>query len=145
MQCRTQIRNEIKEYLDTNVGSVPVRMFRTSPNDQASIQTFAIYTGLEENERDALMSGNEVAISKTLKVTVECFAVGINAYDVADEMSIEAESLVLSALGNLQVTEYYTDSTDTMVTEQGNKPAAVAVVTFSVMYRTTNLDPENFI
>jgi hypothetical protein len=145
MHCRTQIRNEVYDELSNHaVTGFKLRKSPMTPNEQTSPRTFVVFTGNEDIKKDTMMSGDEHGIVRTLTLTVECYAVGDEAVDEADEMAITAVQSITTALRNLPIVEFSQQSEDTAVTESGAQPAAVAMVVFTVIYRTTNTDPENF-
>ena len=144
--ARTQIRNAVTALLkgNTTAGN-NVYEARVYPIDDPKLPALLIYTK-QETVGEQSMSRPRTQ-QRELMVTVEAYVKERGNVDEAtDKLAMEIEQQIATdpTLGGL-VKDTALDTTDTQFSDDGEKPIAVAILTFSVLYVVKEHEPETLI
>lgn len=144
--ARTQIRNAVTTLLKSNTTAGDnVFEARVYPINDPKLPALLIYTK-QETAGEQSMSRPRTQ-QRELMVTVEAYVKERGNVDEAtDTLAMEIEQLVAAdpTLGGL-VKDTALDTTETQFSDDGEKPIAVAVLTFSVLYVVKEHEPETLI
>ena len=141
--ARTQIRQAVLALLtgSTTAGS-NVFEARVYPIDEPKLPALLVYTK-QETVGEQSMSRPRTQ-HRELMVTVEAYVKARGNIDQdTDTLALEVEQLIAAdpTLGGL-VKDTALDTTETQFSDDGEKPIAVAVLTFSVLYTVKETTPD---
>ena len=144
--ARTQIRNAVTALLkgNTTAGN-NVFEARVYPINEPKLPALLIYTK-QETVGEQSMSRPRTQ-QRELMVSVEAYVkVRGNVDEATDTLALEVEQLIAAdpSLGGL-VKDTSLDTTETQFSDDGEKPIAVAVLTFSVLYTVKENAPQTLI
>ncbi len=142
--ARTQIRQRIIQTL-TGLPTTKKRVFgsRVYPMDIDSLPGIAVYT-LSEQSEPATMNSRLV---RMLDVAVEIYAKLADDIDgLIDKIAVEVESAIAADTDILDMVKWINlTETKIEISGDGEKPVAVATLTFSVRYETLENNPQDFV
>ena len=141
--ARTQIRNAVTALLkgNTTAGN-NVFEARVYPINDPKLPALLIYTK-QETVGDQSMSRPRTQ-QRELFVTIEAYVKARgNVDEDTDNLALEIEQLIAAdpTLGGL-VKDISLDTTDTQFSDDGERPVAVAILTFSVLYTVKEHEPQ---
>ncbi len=141
--ARTQIRNAVTTLLkgNTTAGN-NVYEARVYPLNDPKLPALLIYTK-QETVGEQSMSRPRTQ-QRELFVTVEAYVKARgNVDEDTDNLAMEIEQLIAAdpTLGGL-VKDTALDTTETQFSDDGEKPVAVAILTFSVLYTVKEHEPQ---
>jgi hypothetical protein len=144
--ARTQIRNAVTALLtgNTSAGS-HVYESRIYPLENPKLPALLVYTK-QEVVADQSMSQPRTQL-RQLQLTVEAYVkASSNADETADTLALEVEQLIAAdpTLGGLAKDSMLT-STDIQFSDEGEKPIAIAVLTYTVHYAVKEHQPQTII
>lgn len=144
--ARTQIRNAITALLNGNTtAGNHVYEARVYALDDPKLPALLVYTK-QETVGEQSMSRPRTQ-HRELLVTVEAYVKARGNVDEAtDTLAMEVEQLIAAdpTLGGL-VKDTALDSTETQFSDDGEKPVAVAILTFSVLYAVKEHEPHTLV
>lgn len=144
--ARTQIRNAVTALLNGNTSAGNnVYEARVYPIDEPKLPALLVYTK-QETVGEQSMSRPRTQ-QRELMVSVEAYVKARGNVDEAtDTLAMEIEQLIAAdpTLGGL-VKDTALDTTDTQFSDDGEKPVAVAILTFSVLYVVKEHEPQTLI
>jgi hypothetical protein len=141
--ARTQIRNAVTALLkgNTTAGN-NVYEARVYPINDPKLPALLVYTK-QETVGEQSMSRPRTQ-QRELFVTVEAYVKARgNVDEAADTLAMEIEQLIAidPTLGGL-VKDTALDTTETQFSDEGEKPIAVAILAFSVLYTVKEHEPQ---
>ena len=141
--ARTQIRNAVTTLLkgNTTAGN-NVYEARVYPLNDPKLPALLIYTK-QETVGEQSMSRPRTQ-QRELFITVEAYVKARgNVDEDTDNLAMEIEQLIAAdpTLGGL-VKDTALDTTETQFSDDGEKPVAVAILTFSVLYTVKEHEPQ---
>ena len=141
--ARTQIRNAVTTLLkgNTTAGN-NVYEARVYPLNDPKLPALLVYTK-QETVGEQSMSRPRTQ-QRELFVTVEAYVKARgNVDEDTDNLAMEIEQLIAAdpTLGGL-VKDTALDTTETQFSDDGEKPVAVAILTFSVLYTVKEHEPQ---
>lgn len=141
--ARTQIRNAVTTLLkgNTTAGN-NVYEARVYPLNDPKLPALLIYTK-QETVGEQSMSRPRTQ-QRELFVTVEAYVKARgNVDEDTDNLAMEIEQMIAAdpTLGGL-VKDTALDTTETQFSDDGEKPVAVAILTFSVLYTVKEHEPQ---
>lgn len=141
--ARTQIRNAVTTLLkgNTTAGN-NVYEARVYPINDPKLPALLIYTK-QETVGEQSMSRPRTQ-QRELFVTVEAYVKARgNVDEDTDNLAMEIEQLIAAdpSLGGL-VKDTALDTTETQFSDDGERPIAVAILTFSVLYTVKEHEPQ---
>jgi hypothetical protein len=144
--ARTQIRNAVTALLLNNT-SAGDKVFesRVYPLENPKLPALLIYTK-QEVVADQSMSRPRTQV-RQLQLTVEAYVKATSNIDeTADTLALEVEQIIAAdpTLGGLAKDAMLTN-TDIQFLDDGEKPIAVAVLTFTVNYTVKENAPQTII
>lgn len=144
--ARTQIRNAVTALLlnNTSAGN-KVYESRVYPLENPKLPALLIYTK-QEVVADQSMSRPRTQV-RQLQLTVEAYVKATSNIDeTADTLAVEVEQIIAAdpTLGGLAKDAMLTN-TDIQFLDDGEKPIAVAVLTFTVNYTVKENAPQTII
>ena len=141
--ARTQIRNAVTTLLNGNTtAGNNVYEARVYPLNDPKLPALLIYTK-QETVGEQSMSRPRTQ-QRELFVTVEAYVKARgNVDEDTDNLAMEIEQLIAAdpTLGGL-VKDTALDTTETQFSDDGEKPVAVAILTFSVLYTVKEHEPQ---
>jgi len=144
--ARTQIRNAVTALLKGNTTAGDnVFEARVYPLNDPKLPALLIYTK-QETVGEQSMSRPRTQ-QRELMVTIEAYVKARgNVDEDTDTLAMEIEQLVATdpTLGGL-VKDTALDTTETQFSDDGEKPVAVAILTFSVLYTVKENAPQTLI
>jgi hypothetical protein len=137
---RAQIRDAVATAL-TGLGATVIKS-RFFPNDESALPVFLVYT-VSENI-DMSRSSAPTTVFRVLSLTVDASAADDEQTldDTLDDFAVSIETaLAGNRFGGLAL---YTDlaSTEINTSTEGRQPLGTARLTFEILYRTSNTNPE---
>lgn len=144
--ARTQIRNAVTALLKGNtIAGNNVYEARVYPINDPKLPALLVYTK-QETVGEQSMSYPRTQ-HRELLMTVEAYAKARGNVDEAtDDLALEIEELIAAdpTLGGL-VKDTVLDTTETQFSDDGERPIAVAVLTFSVLYAVKEHEPHTLV
>lgn len=144
--ARTQIRKCITTLLKGNtIAGNNVYEARVYPLNDPKLPALLIYTK-QETVGEQSMSRPRTQ-QRELFVTVEAYVKARgNVDEDTDNLAMEIEQLIAAdpTLGGL-VKDTALDTTETQFSDDGEKPVAVAILTFSVLYTVKEHEPHTLV
>lgn len=141
--ARTQIRNAVTTLLkDNTTAGNNVYEARVYPLNDPKLPALLIYTK-QETVGEQSMSRPRTQ-QRELFVTVEAYVKARgNVDEDTDNLAMEIEQLIAAdpTLGGL-VKDTALDTTETQFSDDGEKPVAVVILTFSVLYTVKEHEPQ---
>jgi hypothetical protein len=141
--ARTQIRNAVTTLLKGNTtADNNVYEARVYPINDPKLPALLIYTK-QETVGEQSMSRPRTQ-QRELFLTVEAYVKARgNVDEDTDNLTMEIEQLIAAdpTLGGL-VKDTALDTTETQFSDDGEKPVAVAILTFSVLYTVKEHEPQ---
>ncbi len=143
MHARTQIRQAIIAALigNTSAGN-NVFEARVYPLNDPKLPALLIYTKQETIGEQSI--SHPRTQQRELELTIEAYVkVRGNVDEVTDNLAMEIEQVISAdpTLGGL-VKDTALDTTETQFSDDGEKPVAVAILTFSVLYTVKETNPD---
>lgn len=143
MHVRQQIRETMGTAL-TGLVTTGSNVFqsRVYPMQSAELPGLIIYTRSESSEPDTLTKPR--GTMRTLQAIVEAYIKSVTgADDTADKVCAEVETAIAnSAALDALTKDAYLSNTDISMTGDGDQPAIVVSMTFTIEYRTLETNAE---
>lgn len=145
--ARTQIRNAVTALLmnNTSAGS-KVYESRVYPLDDPKLPAILIYTK-QETVSDQMSMSKPRTQHRELQLTIEAYVkANSNIDETADTLALEIEQLIAvdTTIGGL-VKDTILDTTEIQYSDEGEKPIAVIILTFAVLYAVKENAPQTLI
>ena len=141
--ARTQIRNAVTALLNGNTtAGNHVYESRVYPLNDPKLPALLVYTKLETVGEQSMSRPRTQ--QRELMLTLEAYVKARGNVDEAtDDLALEIEQLIAAdpTLGGL-VKDTALDTTETQFSDEGEKPIAVAVLTFSILYTVKENAPQ---
>lgn len=141
--ARTQIRNAVTALLKGNTTAGDnVFEARVYPINDPKLPALLVYSK-QETVGEQSMSRPRTQ-QRELMITVEAYVKARGTVDEdTDTLALEVEQLIAAdpTLGGL-VKDTALDTTETQFSDDGERPVAVAVMTFSVLYTVKEHEPQ---
>ena len=143
MHARTQIRNAVTALLkdNTSAGS-NVMQARVYPINDPKLPALLVYTKQETVGEQSISRPR--THQRELLLTVEAYVKARgNVDELTDDLALEIEQLISAdpTLGGL-VKDVALDTTETQFSDDGERPIAVAMLTYSILYVVKENAPE---
>lgn len=144
MHARTQIRKAVITLLkdNTSAGS-NVYEARVYPINEPKLPALLVYTKQETVGEQSISRPR--THQRELMLTIEAYVKARgNVDEVTDNLALEVEQLIATdpALGGL-VKDIVLDTTETQFSDDGERPIAVAVLTYSILYVVKENAPDS--
>lgn len=143
---RTQIRNAVTALLKGNTTAGDnVYEARVYPLNDPKLPALLVYSK-QETVGEQSMSRPRTQ-QRELMITVEAYVKARgNVDEDTDTLAMEIEQLIAAdpSLGGL-VKDTALDTTETQFSDDGEKPVAVAILTFSVLYTVKEHEPHTLV
>ncbi len=145
--ARTQIRNAVTALLLGNTSAVSkVYESRVYPLDNPKLPAILVYTK-QESVDDQMSMSKPRTQHRELQLTIEVYVkANSNIDETADTLALEIEQLIATdpTLGGL-VKDTILDTTEIQYSDEGEKPIAVIILTFAVLYAVKENAPNTLI
>ena len=143
MHARTQIRKAVVTLLkdNTSAGS-NVFEARVYPINEPKLPALLVYTKQETVGEQSISRPR--THQRELMLTIEAYVKARgNVDELTDDLALEVEQLIATdpTLGGL-VKDIVLDTTETQFLDEGERPIAVAVLTYSILYVVKENAPE---
>lgn len=138
-QIREQFATQITGLTTTGSNVFQSRVYNLEAGDLPAV---IVYTKSEDSEPDTL--GTNRILIRNLSLVCECYVKGVlNFDDTLDTISKEIETAIAAdaTLDGL-AKDVFIESTEIDYNGDGEKPVAVATLTFDVMYETREQSPD---
>lgn len=144
--ARTQIRQAVATLLKGNT-SAGNNVFeaRVYALDDPKLPALLVYTKQETVGEQTI--GYPRTQQRELQLTVEAYVKARGKVDEdTDTLALEIEQLIAAdpSLGGL-VRDVMLDTTETAVSDEGEKPIAVAVLNYAILYTVKEHEPQNLV
>lgn len=138
-QIREQFATQITGLTTTGSNVFQSRVYNLEAGDLPAV---IVYTKSEDSEPDTL--GTNRILIRNLSLVCECYVKAVANYDdTLDTISKEIETAIAAdaTLDGL-AKDVFIESTEIDYNGDGEKPVAVATLTFDVMYETREQSPD---
>ena len=141
---RKQIRDAVKSAI-TGLSTTGSNAFNTRlhPLHENKLPAVNVYTANEESELVSITNSG-CRLARTLELVVEVYVKKSNGYDDdIDQIAVEVEEALNSDTTLSNLTKWVIPAEVEIRFEgEGEKPVAVATMTFNCLYETIDSDPE---
>ena len=141
------IRQQIRERVGTTLTGLTttgsnVYQSRVYPLENAKLPALIIYTKSETS--DPLEMGSQRSVQRNLSLVIEAFAKGTsNTDDTADTISKEIEvAMANDTTHNNLAQDSFLESTEIDYNGEGDQPVATLMMTYNIIYITTENAPD---
>lgn len=144
--ARTQIRQAVATLLKNNTSaSANVFEARAYALDDPKLPALLVYTKQETVGQTSMSYLRSQ--QRELQVSIEAYVKARGKVDDdTDTLALEIEQLIAAdpTLGGL-VKDVVLDTTETLISDEGEKPIAVAVLNYAVLYTVKEHEPQTLI
>jgi hypothetical protein len=143
--ARKQIRDAVRERLQILTSDYSIFVSRVYPLEEGKLPAILIYTKSEEVEYQNIKQPRTQG--RTLAVAIEIYVkANLNSDNVVDDIARQIEELIGAdvTLGSL-VKDIKLQKIEISITGAGDVPVCTALMTYEVMYRTSENAPDQII
>lgn len=145
--ARTQIRNAVTALLLNNTSAGDkVYESRIYPLDDPKLPAILVYTK-QESVNDQMSVSKPRTQHRELQLVIEVYVkANSNIDETADGLALEIEQIIGAApsIGGL-VKDTILNTTEIQYSDEGEKPIAVIILTFAVLYAVKENTPQTLI